>query len=103
MNLREALIQQAPSLALQRAAADEIARLDALLRPRPIATAPRDGTFILLICPSGYTTTPFVYVSGRMCPDYHAGRWIDHANDDLTDWGLEPTHWLPLPPGASHA
>jgi hypothetical protein len=29
MNLREALIQQAPSLALQRAAADEIARLDA--------------------------------------------------------------------------
>lgn len=31
MKLREALIQQAPSLALQRAAADEIARLDAAL------------------------------------------------------------------------
>ena len=31
MNLREALIQQAPSLALQRAAADEIARLDDLV------------------------------------------------------------------------
>lgn len=31
MNLRDALTQQAPSLALQRAAADEIARLDALL------------------------------------------------------------------------
>lgn len=30
MKLREALIAQAPSLALQRAAADEIARLDAL-------------------------------------------------------------------------
>ena len=29
MKLREALIQQAPSLALQRAAADEIAKLDA--------------------------------------------------------------------------
>lgn len=29
MQLREALIQQSPSLALQRAAADEIARLDA--------------------------------------------------------------------------
>lgn len=28
MNLREALIVQSPSLALQRAAADEIARLD---------------------------------------------------------------------------
>lgn len=28
MNIREALIQQSPSLALQRAAGDEIARLD---------------------------------------------------------------------------
>lgn len=32
MQLREALITQSPSLALQRAAADEIARLDALMR-----------------------------------------------------------------------
>lgn len=32
MNLREALIQQSPSLALQRAASDEIARLDAEVR-----------------------------------------------------------------------
>lgn len=31
MKLREALTQQSPSLALQRAAADEIARLDALV------------------------------------------------------------------------
>jgi len=31
MNLRAALITQSPSLALQRAAADEIARLDAQL------------------------------------------------------------------------
>ena len=32
MNIREALIQQQPSLALQRGAADEIARLDAVIR-----------------------------------------------------------------------
>ena len=32
MNLRQALIEQSPSLALQRAAADEIARLDAVLK-----------------------------------------------------------------------
>lgn len=32
MKLREALINQGPSLALQRAAADELARLDAILR-----------------------------------------------------------------------
>ena len=39
MNLREALIQQAPSLALQRAAAAEIARLDAALGAQPAAQA----------------------------------------------------------------
>ena len=46
-----------------------------------------------------------VVTTGRMCSDYHAGRWIDHANDDLTDWGFEPTYWKPLPdlPGAQPA
>jgi hypothetical protein len=34
MNIREALITQAPSLALQRAAQSEIARLDAILEQR---------------------------------------------------------------------
>jgi hypothetical protein len=71
---------------------------------QPIETAPKDQ-FLLLCGPSGYTTTPMVVTSGRMCSDYHAGRWIDHANDDLTDWGFEPTHWMPLPdlPGAQPA
>lgn len=32
MEIRDALLLQSPSLALQRAAADEIARLDALVR-----------------------------------------------------------------------
>lgn len=31
MNLREALIQQAPSLTLQRAASDEISKMDSLV------------------------------------------------------------------------
>lgn len=63
---------------------------------QPIETAPKDK-FVLLCGPSGYTTTPLVFTTGRMCSDYHVGRWIDHANDDLTDWGFEPTHWMPLP------
>lgn len=63
---------------------------------QPIETAPKDK-FLLLLGPSGYTTTPFVCTTGRMCTNYHVGRWIDHANDDLTDWGFEPTHWMPLP------
>ena len=62
----------------------------------PIATAPKDR-FVLLAGPSGYTTIETVFATGRMCSDYHVGRWIDHANDDLTDWGFEPTHWMPLP------
>ena len=70
---------------------------------QPIETAPMDQ-FLLLCGPSGYTTTPMVVTTGRMCSDYHAGRWIDHANDDLTDWGFKPTHWAPLTlPGAQPA
>ena len=62
----------------------------------PIETAPKDE-FVLLAGPSGYTTIETVFATGRMCSDYHVGSWIDHANDDLTDWGFEPTHWMPLP------
>lgn len=80
---------------------------DEVLRPRvaelekeqqwqPIETAPKD-TFVLLAGPSGYATIETVFATGRMCSDYHKGRWIDHANDDLTDWGFVPTHWMPLP------
>ena len=61
-----------------------------------IETAPKDR-LVLLCGPSGYTTTPLVFTTGIMRSNYHAGRWIDHANDDLVDWGFEPTHWMPLP------
>ena len=67
---------------------------------QPIETAPKDQ-YVLLCGPSEYTMTPMVVMTGIMCSDYHAGRWIDHANDDLTDWGFKPTHWAPLTlPGA---
>ena len=71
---------------------------------QPIETAPKDR-FLLLCGPSGYTTTPRVFATGCMYSDYHVGRWVDHANDDLSDWGFEPTHWMPLPelPGAQPA
>ena len=74
-----------------------LAPLSATSEWRPIETAPKDK-FLLLAGSSGYTTTPFVYTTGRMCSDYHTRRWIDHVNDDLTDWGFEPSHWMPLPP-----
>ena len=72
-----------------------IRKLESQLAWQPIETAPKDR-FLLLCGPSGYTTTPMVVTTGCMYSDYHAGRWIDHANDDLTDWGFTPTHWAPL-------
>lgn len=72
--------------------------MEATLRERklrPIETAPRDGTFILLFGDSGYTTTPLRCEVGRWC-DYK-NRWNDHGGDSFTDGGSPPTHWLPLP------
>lgn len=62
---------------------------------QPIDTAPKDE-FILVACPSGYTTTPWVFTTAIMHSNYKTGRWVDHANDDLTDWGMEPAFWLSL-------
>lgn len=64
---------------------------------RPIETAPRDGTMILV----NDTTegwTPWVAAS------YWDGvEWAGWAYDDLTSQdsnplGPHPTHWLPVPP-----
>ena len=60
-----------------------------------IDTAPRDGTFILLIGDSGYTNTPFRCEVGYWCP--YKNRWNTHANDAFTDGGAAPSHWMPLP------
>ncbi|MGX1587294.1 hypothetical protein [Brevundimonas diminuta] len=75
---------------------------------RPIDTAPRDGTHILI--------APHMDVA---LWDHGAERWITNIiplNSDRTiaddwrarpvmmfeqyasNWGIEPTHWLPLPP-----
>ncbi len=65
---------------------------------RPISTAPRDGTWVLLFGPSGYVTTPLRVEVGRYYPTYRPlSPWQNHANDAFTDGGPEPTHWLPLP------
>ena len=68
--------------------------LERILSPlQPIATAPRDGTFVLLFGPSGYGSTPFRCEVGR----YVEKGWRTHANDWFTDGGAKPTHWMPLP------
>ena len=59
---------------------------------KPINTAPKDK-FVLLACPSGHTTTPWVFTTGILHSNYKVGRWVDHANDDLSDWGMSPIFW----------
>jgi len=62
----------------------------------PIADAPKDGTWVLVGGPSGYTTTPWRVEVCRSHPDYRDGEWRNHANDAFTDGGAAPTHFCPL-------
>ncbi len=50
---------------------------------RPIETAPKDNTDLLL----GFSNGDDVTV-GSFCRE----AWMDQHG-----WGLEPTHWMPLP------
>lgn len=65
---------------------------------RPMDTAPKDGTYILLFGPSGYTTTPLRCEVCRYDARYRPRQpWIDYANDSFLDSGDPPVGWLPLP------
>lgn len=64
----------------------------------PIATAPKDGTCVLLRSKSGYVNRPY------RC---HVGRWATSSYPSPRGWweqgegfhldGDEPTHWMALP------
>ncbi len=71
---------------------------------RPIETAPKDGRFVMLAGPSGYSATPLRAGIGRwriyqewVQPHLGPGRWDTHSGDAFTEGGAEPTHWMPLP------
>lgn len=64
---------------------------------RPIETAPKDGTFVLLLGDSGYTGTPHRVAVGQWVQNYK-DCWTNHAGDRFTDDGQPPTHWMPLLP-----
>ena len=58
----------------------------------PIADAPKDGTWVLVAGPSGYTSSP---IRIEVCR-FIAPHWRNHADNLFTDGGDEPTHFLPL-------
>lgn len=54
---------------------------------RPISTAPKDGTFVLICQPSGYVTV------AQFCIDDF---WRSHVDQD--PWqAFTPRWWMPLP------
>lgn len=71
---------------------------------QPIETAPKDGTFILLLGDSGYISTPHRIEVGRWITNYRDW-WVTIDGSAFTDGGVEPTHWMPLPniPAAAHS
>lgn len=76
-------------------------------RWRPIASAPRDGRYVLLAGPSGHMSTPLRVHVGRWEPNEHdrlhperESGWRTHSHEWFECDGDVPTHWLPLPGGA---
>ncbi len=57
---------------------------------------PKDRVFVLVKCPSGYSTIPEVITTARLDLSYRDS-WIDWSNDRLTERGLVPTHWCDFP------
>ena len=68
------------------------------------------NTFVLLVRNSGYATTPFEVLTGRLVsiegvrarlgnPSIHVREliWVDVCNDRITDSGELPFAWKPFP------
>ena len=60
---------------------------------RPINTAPKDGTWILLLGESGYVNRPYRAHVGCWGND----RWYQSEGCSFEDDGEPPTHWMSLP------
>ena len=62
---------------------------------RPIETAPKDGTYVIVAGPSGYGSTPLR--CGVCAFVTQAEEWCTHAHNWWTDSGEDATLWMPLP------
>lgn len=78
---------------------------------KPIETAPRDGSEVLLFEPGmdaaywmAMETEGFTFPanSGRVVGRFYDNNWVSHAAEAGWDGSVEPaplrpTHWMPLP------
>ena len=72
-----------------------VAELEAQTTPRPIESAP-EKTRVLVFCPEDEGTG---YVSGWVIGE----RYLEWEGDMRLEDGVQPTHWLPLPPDPTQA
>ena len=63
---------------------------------QPTETAPYNKT-VLLLGDSGMLGRRHFVISGYRDKDYRGCDWLDTQNTRLSDYGVEPTHWMPLP------
>ena len=65
---------------------------------KPIETAPKDGSYILLFGDSGYTTTPLRCSVCRYDSSYRPLQpWVTYSNDSFLDSGDPPIYWCEIP------
>jgi hypothetical protein len=62
---------------------------------QPIATAPKDGTDVLLFAREG-ECAPSVYVGRWSTSAWYGAAWVAYEHRSETEY-LTPTHWMPLP------
>lgn len=68
------------------------------MKLKPISTAPKDETYILLFGPSGYMGTPLRCEVCKYASVYRPLQpWVTFAGDSFEDGGEPATHWTELP------
>ena len=65
---------------------------------RPIETAPKDGTYVLLFGDSGYIGTPLRCEVCKYDAEFRPKQpWVNHAGNSFLDGGAFARFWMPLP------
>ena len=64
---------------------------------QPIATAPRDGTPVLLFCPDATEPSTIIAAFWEFENDPDPPTWYEFWNDVAPALDVVPTHWQPLP------